>query len=173
LDQEDAVDLPDKLLMQISRMTQGHPRDALSALESAIQYADSGDLENIEDVISEVERDLLQSSPFRLTQEYAYHLLTGNTLSALTSVRAASSMEFFMQLAITSIKQVILHKINSSSADPSYSRMARSIKHLNISDAAAILRKFIEGLALLKEYTVESKDIVDLITIESCELMRA
>ena len=171
LHSEGAEELPDELLTQISKMVQGHPRDVLSALESVIHYTEGGHFENIEEVISAVEEDVLQAAPYRLIQEYVYFVLSGRVAAALTKIRSAGSLEFFMQLAIASIKQILLHKINPDLADPNYAIVAKSIK-CKTASITAVLRKFVDTQEQLKGYLVEAKDLVDLVTIEACEIVK-
>lgn len=169
--EKEGQDLPVDALKQIARLTKGHPRDALQALEAVVNYvAGGGDVTDAENVVSAVEQ-VVQVPPSDFLNRYMLSIYQGKYTTALRVASLVENVDYFLSCAIDTHKEAMYSFISSKLLTSYSDRWVSMLTSKGITRdtipvevMSDILDEMVKSLVLVKERSVDANHVLVALT---------
>lgn len=169
--EKEGQDLPVDVFKQIARLTKGHPRDALQALEAVVNYvAGGGDVTNAENVVSAVEQ-VVQVPPSDYLRRYMLSIYRGKYTIALGIASLVENVDYFLSCAMDTHKEAMFSFISSKLLTSYSDRWIALLTSKGITRdsipvevMSEILDEMLKSLVLAKERTVDANHVLVALT---------
>ena len=169
--EKEGQDLPVDVFKQIARLTKGHPRDALQALEAVVNYvAGGGDVTNAKNVVSAVEQ-VVQVPPSDYLRKYLLSIYQGKYTTALRVVMLVENVDYFLSCAMDTHEEAMFSFISSKLLTSYSDRWIALLTSKDITRdsipvevMSEILDEMLKSLVLAKERTVDANHVLVALT---------
>jgi DNA polymerase-3 subunit gamma/tau len=177
--EKEGQDLPADVFKQIARLTKGHPRDALQALEAVVNYvAGGGDVTDAENVVSAVEQ-VVQVPPSDYLNRYMLSIYQGKYTTALRVASLVENVDYFLSCAMDTHQQAMFSFISPKLLTAYSDRWLSILKDKEITRDAIpvevmseILDEMLKSLVLAKERTVDANHVLVALTARLVSIVR-
>ena len=175
---KEKAEVPNKILLQVARSVQGHPRDALNLLSQVIAAGASNfDIKDMSALITSSE----VATPYIAIQRYCTSVFEGKYGNALLAASRVGSVEYFVGQVIQTMRLVMQSYIGNKLLDQTKEWMLKEVRVPNIDP---IKPEHIEALgqmldicldtqARVKTYLCDNAALVDAMTIRLVSAARS
>lgn len=176
---KESLELPEEVLKQVARVTKGHPRDALNALEAVANFAaGGGDITDSEGVLSAVEQVVLVP-PTDYLHKYLMSIYRGKYLTALRVVSIVENVDYFLNCVAEAHEQAMFSIISPKLVAAYSGRWGDKLQKagltrdtLDVELLSDMLDEMIKSLELLKTYTVDPNHVLTSLTTRLVTMQR-
>jgi DNA polymerase-3 subunit gamma/tau len=169
--EKEGQDLPVDVFKQIARLTKGHPRDALQALEAVVNYvAGGGDVTDAENVVSAVEQ-VVQVPPSDYLQRYMLSIYQGKYTVALRVASLVENVDYFLSCAMDTHEEAMFSFISTKLLTSYSDRWIALLTSKDITRdsipvevMSEVLDEMLKSLVLAKERTVDANHVLVALT---------
>lgn len=169
--EKEGQDLPLDALKLIARLTKGHPRDALQALEAVVNYvAGGGDVTDAENVVSAVEQ-VVQVPPSDYLYRYLLSIYQGKYTTALRVASLVENVDYFLNCAMDTHKEAMFSFISPKLLTAYSDRWTSMLTSKGVTRDTVpvevmsdILDEMLKSLVLVNERTADAQIILTALT---------
>jgi DNA polymerase-3 subunit gamma/tau len=177
--EKEGQDLPVDVFKQIARLTKGHPRDALQALEAVVNFvAGGGDVTDADNVVSAVEQ-VVQVPPSDYLNRYMLSIYQGKYTTALRVASLVENVDYFLSCAMDTHQQAMFSFISPKLLTAYSDRWLSILKDKEITRESIpvevmsdILDEMLKSLVLAKERTVDANHVLVALTARLVSIVR-
>lgn len=168
---KEGLELPSDVFKQIARLTKGHPRDSLQALEAVANFvAGGGDVTDADNVVSAVEQ-VVQVPPSDYLHKYLLSVYQGKYTLALRIVNVVENADYFLSCLMDTHEQAMFSFISPKLLTAYSERWTSVLSEKGITKdtiavevMADILDEMVKSISLVKERTVEGNHVLVAMT---------
>jgi len=167
-----------EILLEIARAVNGHPRDALSALEQVIHHLDTlADKSQIKAMLPQVIEEVVGIPPEVQVMKYLISILRGREGLALRMIRGIKNPDAFLHQSIKLIQQVLFDSVSTTLSDQYYRKFFDELDKKEVIASISVLAKLLElhmsSYEKAKTYVLEAEDLLILTAVKSTEIVKA
>jgi hypothetical protein len=164
---------------QIARLTKGHPRDALQALEAVVNFvAGGGDVTDADNVVSAVEQ-VVQVPPSDYLNRYLLSIYQGKYTVALRVASLVENVDYFLSCVMDTHKEAMFSFISPKLLTAYSDRWTSMLTEKGITRGtipiemmSELLDEMLKSLVLAKERTVDANHVLVALTARLVSIVR-
>jgi hypothetical protein len=176
---EECPELPVDVFKQIARLTKGHPRDALQALEAVVNFvAGGGDVTDADNVVSAVEQ-VVQVPPSDYLHKYLLSIYQGKYTVALRVASLVENVDYFLSCAMETHRDAMFSFISPKLLTTYSDRWISMLTEkgitrgtISVEVMSEILDEMLKSLVLAKERTVDANHVLVALTARLVSIVR-
>lgn len=157
--------LQDNDLIRIAEASSGHPRDAISTLESVVNAALANGGFPSEEIIAKALDDALSFTPDVVISKFIQAVLSRNYSMALRCVRAVRNQDLFAQRFLMLTRNLLYKNLSLKLAESYYLDI---LKDIPVQDPAS-LQILLEEAIKLKSHVPVEDYLLDLCAVSLCQ----
>lgn len=171
----EGIPINESTINLLAEYSDGHPRDALNLLQNLGYYiSNSGrNIENLDEMLPTIMEEFAEIPPYILVEKYVGFLLSGNVEKALQSLRHTNNIPYFVELALSYIKSIVLilggaHSLVDNKFSSFVNRnVSNFVTSINIKTMISVFEIHQKSLLELKTYSTNHSDSADLMVMKS------
>lgn len=171
------IEVPPKILLEISNTVQGHPRDALSILDQLADYIDvSGEEVNVEEMLPKVLEESTEYVPYLAVQKYLKGLFSGKYGLTFLAMKNSPNPDYLIRQVLEGLQQVLYRWVGAAALiDRSKSYTLREASYPSdgaslIPDMADLLDIYTVAQERLKSYMSDAGAVLNAATIRAINI---
>lgn len=166
-----------KVLKKIAELVRGEPRSSLIALESVLNYTQSGKkVKNVGELVEKALLEILEIPPYTLVLKYLTSVYMGVASGALRTLEMVGDVDFFIRLVIEYHTQATFIQLSDKLKNPTYWGFYKDlkdykykVKHFRMS---LLLEEFVKLSSEIRNYLVDGKYLAVSTTLKCINIVK-